>query len=89
MRTHQDLDVWKRSIDFVSSIYKMIERFPSNEQFGFTSQIRRSAVSIRSNISEGVARNNAKDFNHFSNIFRLNCKIRNSIDYSKQLWLSS
>jgi len=52
MRTHQDLDVWKKSIDFVSSIYKLTERFPSNELFGLTSQIRRSAISFPSNISE-------------------------------------
>lgn len=65
MRTHHDLDVWKKSIDFVSDIYKLTERFPSNEQFGLTSQIRRTAISIPSNISEGAARNTLKDFNHF------------------------
>lgn len=65
MKTHHDLDVWKKSIDFVSDIYKVTQSFPSNEIFGLTSQIRRSAVSIPSNISEGAARNTVKDFNHF------------------------
>lgn len=65
MRTHQDLDVWKRSIEFVSLIYSITKDFPSDEKYGLTNQIRRSAVSIPSNISEGAARNTAKDFNHF------------------------
>ncbi len=65
MRTHQDLDVWKKAIELVSLIYGFTKDFPLQEQYGLTSQIRRSAVSIPSNISKGAARNTAKDFNHF------------------------
>jgi len=65
MKTHHDLDVWKKAINFVTIIYKETADFPKNEVYGITSQIRRSAISIPSNIAEGAARNSAKEFNHF------------------------
>jgi four helix bundle protein len=68
MRTHHDLDVWKNSIQFVSLIYKSTESFPNSEVYGITNQIRRSAVSIPSNISEGAARTSLKEFSHFLSI---------------------
>ena len=52
MRTHHDLDVWKNAIQFVTLIYKDTESFPKSDLYGITNQIRRSAVSIPSNISE-------------------------------------
>ena len=64
-RTHRDLDVWKKSIDLVTSIYKFTADYPKDEMYGLTSQIRRCAVSIPSNISEGSARTTKKDFSHF------------------------
>ena len=63
--THKDLDVWKFSIRFVKDIYQLTSKFPSEEKFGLTAQIRRSAVSIPSNISEGSARNSNKDYVRF------------------------
>jgi len=54
--SHKNLDVWKKSIELVSEIYKLTANFPKEEQFGLTSQIRRAAISIPSNISEGIAR---------------------------------
>jgi four helix bundle protein len=65
MKTHHDLDVWKISIEFVTMIYKYTENFPMSEMYGLTNQLRRAAVSIPSNISEGASRNTAKDFDHF------------------------
>ncbi|MGV0926013.1 four helix bundle protein [Empedobacter sp. ULE_I145] len=65
MKTHKDLDVWKKSVDFVTIIYKETQSFPKEEIYGLTNQIRRSAVSISSNIAEGVARNSDKEFIHF------------------------
>ena len=65
MRTHHDLDVWKNSIQYVTLIYKSTESFPKSEVYGITNQIRRSAVSIPSNISEGAARTSLKEFSHF------------------------
>lgn len=65
MKTHQDLDVWKKAITLVTTIYKTTSTYPQTEIYGITSQIRRSAVSIPSNIAEGAARNSKKEFNHF------------------------
>lgn len=52
-------------MEFVTEIYKATNNFPQNELFGLTSQIRRAAVSIPANISEGSARQSAKELNHF------------------------
>lgn len=68
MRTHHDLDVWKNAIQFVTLIYKSTESFPKGEIYGITNQIRRSAVSIPSNIAEGAARTSTKEFSHFLSI---------------------
>ena len=65
MKTHKDLDVWKKSIDFVTKVYNITEKFPNNEKFGIISQIRRAAVSIPSNIAEGSARNSKKELIQF------------------------
>ena len=62
---HKDLEVWKKSMDLVESIYTLTQRFPEAEKFGLTSQMRRSAVSIPSNIAEGAARKGDKEFLHF------------------------
>lgn len=65
---HQDLDVWKKSIDITTLIYKTTENFPQHEQFGLVSQMRRCAVSIPSNIAEGCARFSDKDTIKFLSI---------------------
>jgi len=68
MKTHKDLDVWKKSIEFITEIYRVSKDFPKEEIYGITSQIRRSAVSIPSNISEGAGRSSDKEFAHFISI---------------------
>ena len=65
MKSHKDLDVWKRSIEFVTLVYKITKNFPKEEIYGLTNQIRRAAVSIPSNIAEGAARNHPKEFLQF------------------------
>lgn len=62
---HKDLDVWKKSIDFVTIVYKQTSSFPKEEMYGLTSQIRRAAISIPSNIAEGSARRNKTEFRQF------------------------
>jgi four helix bundle protein len=62
IKTHKDLDVWKESMNLAKEVYKLTESFPKEEIFGLTSQIRRAAVSIASNIAEGAARNSRKEF---------------------------
>ncbi|MEI7980186.1 MAG: four helix bundle protein [Bacteroidota bacterium] len=65
IKTHRDLDVWKVAIDFAITLYKVTDTFPSSEKFCLTTQIRRAAVSISSNIAEGAARNHPKEFQQF------------------------
>jgi len=62
---HKDLEAWKTAMDLVQAIYEISRDFPAHEQYGLTSQIRPSAISIPSNIAEGAARNSDKDFVRF------------------------
>jgi four helix bundle protein len=64
----EKLQVWQKSIALVKSIYPMTQKFPKEELFGLTNQIRRSAVSVPTNLAEGVARKSNKDQAHFSTI---------------------
>lgn len=63
--THKDLDVYKKSILFVKDIYEITKNYPKEEIFGIVSQMRRAAVSIPSNISEGSSRQTDKEFIQF------------------------
>lgn len=65
MSTHKDLDCWKESIELVVDIYNLTKSFPSNENYGLTSQIKRASVSVPSNIAEGAARQTTKEFIQF------------------------
>lgn len=68
MSNHKELEVWKKSIEFVSEIYEITKNFPKEEIYGLTSQIRRSAISIPSNIAEGFARESDKEFIQFLHV---------------------
>ena len=68
MRPHEKLDVWKRAVNFVTKVYEYTKTFPSDEKYGLTSQIRRSAVSVPANIAEGSARQSNKEFLRFLSI---------------------
>ncbi|HTL81018.1 MAG TPA: four helix bundle protein [Bacteroidia bacterium] len=64
----KELRIWNNAIDLVVDVYKLSSAFPPDERFGLTSQIRKAAVSIPSNIAEGAGRNTNKDFSHFVGI---------------------
>jgi four helix bundle protein len=64
VKSYQDLIAWQKGMDLVELVYHVSARFPSEERFGLTSQVRRAAVSIPSNIAEGQARS-SKDFLRF------------------------
>jgi four helix bundle protein len=68
MTAFANLEVWEKSVDLVSSIYKITKAFPKEELYTLTSQIRRAAISIPSNISEGRAKRSTKEFIRFVNI---------------------
>lgn len=68
IRAFTDLVAWKESHAFVLMVYDVTKRFPQSEQFGLTSQLRRAAVSITSNIAEGFSRNSQKEKLQFYSI---------------------
>jgi len=68
MKDHKELNVWKVSMDFVVEVYSVTKGFPKEEIYGLTSQLRRAAVSIPSNIAEGAARNSEKEMVQFLHI---------------------
>ena len=63
--TYADLEVWNLAMDFAVKIYQMTNRFPREEMYGLTSQVRRAAVSIASNIAEGKGRASDREFVQF------------------------
>jgi four helix bundle protein len=65
MKGHRDLIAWQKAMALVTAIYQATKDFPREEIFGLTSQIRRAAVSIPSNLAEGVGRNSANELRHF------------------------
>ena len=67
-RAHKKLDVWRESVALATHIYQVTEKFPKAEIYGLTSQMRRSVVSVSSNIAEGAARFSQKEFAQFLNI---------------------
>ncbi len=69
-KNHHDLIVWQRGVDLVVWIYRMTERFPRDEVYGITAQMRRAAMSIPANVAEGSARSTPKDFAGYVSIAR-------------------
>lgn len=64
IKSYRDLQVWQRGVDIALLVYRLTESFPRAEIYGLTSQMRRAAVSIASNIAEGHSRSN-KQFGHY------------------------
>jgi len=64
----EGLQVWQKAVEYAGTIYDVTRTFPEEERFGLTSQLRRSAVSVSSNIAEGSSRSSRIDFNRFIEI---------------------
>jgi len=67
-RLHRKLDVWQKSMELVRAIYQTTAGFPKNEEYGLSSQMRRVAVSVPSNLAESAARTSKNEFKQFLNI---------------------
>jgi four helix bundle protein len=90
-KPHKKLDVWKKSIELVQKIYELTNSFPKSEDYGLTNQMRRAAVSIPANISEGAARQTKKEFVQFLHMAQgslseldTHLEIAISLGYSKE-----
>lgn len=83
---YKDLIVWQKSKNFCVGVYKLTDEFPKSELFGLTSQLRRAAVSIPSNIAEGSKRNTTKDQNQFYAIaYGSGAELETQLEISKEL----
>ena len=83
MNYFKELKVWQKAIELVTNTYLKTQAFPKEEIYGLTSQIRRCAVSIPSNIAEGCGRNTPKDFNNF-----LGVSLGSAFEFETQLIIS-
>jgi len=97
LNSYKDLTVWQKSYRLVKETYKLTESLPGYEQYGLVSQIRRSSISIPSNIAEGQQRHNLKEYRHFIGIAKgssaeletqlLLCRDLYNLDTTEQLLL--
>ncbi|OGI85662.1 hypothetical protein A3A01_01790 [Candidatus Nomurabacteria bacterium RIFCSPLOWO2_01_FULL_39_17] len=86
MNTYKDLTVWQKSIELVTEIYELTKKFPKEEIYGLTSQIRRAAISIPSNIAEGKMRGGNIEFRRFLLIaFASGAELETQLIISKRL----
>ncbi len=70
IKSYKDLLIWQKGFEIVISTYRLVKTFPQEELYALTSQIKRAAISIPSNIAEGYGRNTDKSFSHFIDISR-------------------
>lgn len=86
INSFKDLIVWQKSMELVEKVYKITESFPTKEQFGLISQMRRAAVSIPSNIAEGYGRNSTGSYIQFLSIARGSLlELETQLELSKRL----
>ncbi len=85
-QSFRDLQVWQKSMKLTVEVYRLTQSFPRAEMFGLTSQLRRCAVSIPSNIAEGHGRINPREFRHFLLIARgSNSELQTQLELSNEL----
>jgi four helix bundle protein len=89
-QSFRDLVVWQRAMQLTVAIYGLTKEFPQDERFGLTSQMRRSAVSIPSNIAEGQGRGSVGEFRQFLGIARgSNCEVQTQFEIARALSLGN
>ncbi len=86
IKEFKDLKIWQKGIEIVSDIYILTKKFPKEELYGLTSQIRRSAISVPSNIAEGFRRYHNKEYKQFLYIALGSCaELETQITIAKNL----
>jgi len=86
IRSYRDLDIWKKGIELVKHIYTLTKNFPKQEVYGLVSQMRRSAISIPSNIAEGFRRYHKKEYKQFLYIALGSCaELETQLTIAKEL----
>lgn len=73
MHNLKNLNIWKKTMSLATKVYQITTELPHNEKFGLSTQMKRSATSIVSNIAEGAGRNSKKEFKHFLSIANGSC----------------
>jgi hypothetical protein len=94
MHNLKELKIWQKAVELATEVYQLTAEFPKEEKYGLTSQIRRSVVSIPSNIAEGAGRNSDREFVQFLSIsnvmnFKRNSLFRRTLVLSAQALTSS
>jgi four helix bundle protein len=85
-RSFRELIVWKKSLQLTVKVYRLTQEFPREELYGLTSQMRRSAVSVPSNIAEGQGRLGTSEFRHFLGIARgSNFELQTQLEVAREL----
>jgi|SRR5581483_8951 len=88
IQSYEDLLVWQKSMELVSLVYAFTKKFPLEEMYGLSMQMRRSSISIPSNIAEGSRRGSRKDFRYFLTIaYGSGAELETQIKIAKQLQL--
>ncbi len=86
INSYKDLIVWQKAMDLVVAAYRLTEPFPQSERYGLTSQMRRAAVSIPSNIAEGRRRGSTMDYRHFLIIaYSSGAELETQVEIAKRL----
>ena len=86
IKTYRDLDIWNAGIELVKDIYKLTEKFPKHETYGLVTQMRRSAISIPSNVAEGFRRYHNKEYKQFLYVSLGSCaELETQITIAKKL----
>ncbi len=86
IKTYRDLNIWKVGIELVKDIYRSTEKFPKQEMYGIVSQMRRSAISIPSNVAEGFKRYHNKEYRQFLYVTLGSCaELETQVAIAKEL----
>lgn len=86
VKSYKELSIWQKSMDLVIGIYSILNKFPAEENFALSSQMRRSVVSIPSNIAEGFGRHSDGDFIRFLQISKGSlCELQTQVEIAQRL----